>query len=388
MSDKLVFKEFETEVKTTEEDRVLEFVASSPKVDRDNEVIESGAFDLKNFRKNPCVLWSHIYSQPPIARSKKTWTDEDGKLRFKPEFPEEGDYPFADTIYKLAKAGFIKMCSVGFIPISFRYGEGTNEPYRTYEKVELLEISLASVGTNPEALQANCVKAIDQKVITKSEYDELLDMLKKVSEKEEEPQDEITDGDEEEYGELIEKELVEKPYEGEHSCHLKSGNYDRVRRKNCKIKKDGKCIDVIYGIKGEKIEMSSLRFKKDTWTAAAAKKVCDEYEGTFEAAKSMYDEERLDRILEAINSLEKRITDKVEHKVVESTKFVCGICGAETDVVCLFCKGPSEENYLSKLLKEYKDGEEEKEKQEKEEDAAIQVLIDKIKKAKKKESET
>jgi len=370
MSDKLVFKEFETEVKTTEEDRVLEFVASSPKVDRDNEVIESGAFDLKNFRKNPCVLWSHIYSQPPIARSKKTWTDEDGKLRFKPEFPEEGDYPFADTIYKLAKAGFIKMCSVGFIPISFRYGEGTNEPYRTYEKVELLEISLASVGTNPEALQANCVKAIDQKLITKSEYDELLDMLK------------------EEYGELIEKELVEKPYEGEHSCRLKTPNHDRYRRQNCKIKKDGKCIDVIWGIKGDKVEMQSLRFKKDTWTTAAAKSVCKEYEGTFEAAKAMYDDERLEKILQAIQSLEKRISDKVEHKVVESTKYVCEICGAETDVVCLFCKGPSEENYLSKLLKEYKDGEEEKEKQEKEEDAAIQVLIDKIKKAKKKESET
>jgi len=77
-----------------------------------------------------------------------------------------------------------------------------------------------------------------------------------------------------------------RPYENEHACRLEPpGNFDSFARKNCDQKKNDKCIDVIYGIKGGKSEIQSLRFKKKIWTADAARKVCKARGGTFEAAK-------------------------------------------------------------------------------------------------------
>lgn len=75
------------------------------------------------------------------------------------------------------------------------------------------------------------------------------------------------------------------PYPNEHACRLKDpGQYDRFNRENCGQKHDGKCIDVIYGIKEGKSEIQALRYPKDSWTAAAAKSHCDSRDGTFEAA--------------------------------------------------------------------------------------------------------
>ena len=78
-----------------------------------------------------------------------------------------------------------------------------------------------------------------------------------------------------------------KPYENEHSCRLQSPDkYKKFARKNCYAKSDGKCIDFIFGIKEDgKSEVQSMRYNKDEWTEAEAKKHCDKHGGTFEAAK-------------------------------------------------------------------------------------------------------
>jgi len=76
-----------------------------------------------------------------------------------------------------------------------------------------------------------------------------------------------------------------KPYPNEHSCRLHPPeNYDKFRRVNCAQKHDGKCIDVVYGIKDGKSEIQALRFSTKVWTAAAAKAVCKARGGTFEPA--------------------------------------------------------------------------------------------------------
>lgn len=77
------------------------------------------------------------------------------------------------------------------------------------------------------------------------------------------------------------------PYANEHACRLNDpGKYDRFARKNCEQKHDGKCIDVIYGIKNNKSEIQALRYPKKVWTAAAAKSHCSDAGGSFEAASS------------------------------------------------------------------------------------------------------
>jgi len=79
------------------------------------------------------------------------------------------------------------------------------------------------------------------------------------------------------------------PYPSEHACRLNSPDkYDSFARKNCEVKHDGKCIDIIYGIKGkgkDKIsEIQAYRYNKDTWTASDARAHCKEHDGIFEAA--------------------------------------------------------------------------------------------------------
>jgi hypothetical protein len=75
------------------------------------------------------------------------------------------------------------------------------------------------------------------------------------------------------------------PYPSEHSCRLNDpGKYDKIRRDNCAEKHDGKCIDVIYGIKSGKSEIQALRYPKKVWTEASARAHCDSRKGSFEAA--------------------------------------------------------------------------------------------------------
>ena len=81
-----------------------------------------------------------------------------------------------------------------------------------------------------------------------------------------------------------------KPYPNEHACRLHDpGGYDRLRRNNCAEKHEGKCIDVIYGIKENKSEIQALRYPKDVWEAGAARTHCSGRGGSFEAASEKED---------------------------------------------------------------------------------------------------
>ena len=66
--------------------------------------------------------------------------------------------------WKMAKGGFLKSQSVGFIPLEWTNGAGKDAPDRTYTKCELLEISLVVVPANPGATIGLALKsgAIDR----------------------------------------------------------------------------------------------------------------------------------------------------------------------------------------------------------------------------------
>ena len=85
---------------------------------------------------------------------------------------------------------------------------------------------------------------------------------------------------------LITYEEVTKSCEDRHVCQLSPfGGYEKFAYEDDAQKHDGKCIDVIYGIKDGKSEIQALRYKTDVWSAADAKAHCDSRGGTFEAAK-------------------------------------------------------------------------------------------------------
>lgn len=125
-------------------------VASTEEADRDGDVIVASGWELDNFRKNPVVLFARRYDSPPIAKALETRIRQ-GKLMFKLQFASRSEYPFADTIYRLYRGGFLKSFSVGFIPKDWEELRGAAKG-RLFKRQELVEISAVPVPSNPNAL--------------------------------------------------------------------------------------------------------------------------------------------------------------------------------------------------------------------------------------------
>ena len=78
------------------------------------------------------------------------------------EFMPADISPFADSIYRMVKAGFVKAVSVGFIPLEYSFVNESDRPFGIdFKKQELLEISVCPVPCNPNALQEAKSAGID-----------------------------------------------------------------------------------------------------------------------------------------------------------------------------------------------------------------------------------
>jgi len=131
-------------------DNQISIVGSTEALDRDGEIIKMAGWQLDNYMKNPIILPAHMYWEPAIG--KGAVRIDNNKLVFDITFPDKGINPVADVYRGLYKGGFMNACSVGFIGIDYTWGEKDGDPRRTYEKQELLELSLCSVPSNPQAL--------------------------------------------------------------------------------------------------------------------------------------------------------------------------------------------------------------------------------------------
>jgi HK97 family phage prohead protease len=106
------------------------------------------------------VLWGHDSSRLPIGRGFDVAV-ENGALKASVEFIPE-DLPeggaFAESVYRLARGGFIAATSVGFRPLKWDYTSdkerGADDwfPGIDFEEQELVELSIVTVPANPEAL--------------------------------------------------------------------------------------------------------------------------------------------------------------------------------------------------------------------------------------------
>jgi HK97 family phage prohead protease len=127
-------------------------IASTEDEDRDKDIIRQDGWDLKNFKKNPMVPWSHNYWGIPVAKSLRTWVDKtDKKLMFKPKFDANDDQSV--KIFDKYKNGFLTSFSVGFRGIEFE-ARDNEDPWwggKEFTKQELLEISAVTVPANPNA---------------------------------------------------------------------------------------------------------------------------------------------------------------------------------------------------------------------------------------------
>jgi len=159
---------------------VFTAVASSEVEDRQGEVVLQNGWDLKNFKKNPILLYMHDHTKP-IGKATRVWIDKTAnKLMFKGFISEATEE--LRGYKQLMADGILNSFSVGFRPLEM---DGNS-----IVKSELFEISLVSVPANPEA-RLLAVKSLEdagfeKKVINKvvgeddeEESEETVESLKK-----------------------------------------------------------------------------------------------------------------------------------------------------------------------------------------------------------------
>ena len=134
-------------------DRTLKFTISTSAKDRDNDTIMQDGWELAPYVKNPVVLLNHKSSELPIGKCILIGI-EDGKLKATVQFVPSS-YPIvgdtAEAVFSLCKDGYLNATSVGFRPIAWDWAGGDSDGI-IFSKQELLEWSIVSVPSNPEAI--------------------------------------------------------------------------------------------------------------------------------------------------------------------------------------------------------------------------------------------
>jgi HK97 family phage prohead protease len=140
-------------------EREIGLVISTKNPDRDKDTMEAEGWDLRNYRKNPVVLWAHDYRSLPIARARKVQV-ADGSLKAIDHFVERDVYPLAEIVLQMLKRGYLNAASVGFMPLKWARNEERGGI--DFEKMELLEHSIVPVPANAEALvELRTIKGLD-----------------------------------------------------------------------------------------------------------------------------------------------------------------------------------------------------------------------------------
>jgi len=142
---------------------VLEAIISSSAVDRYGERIKLEGINTKHY--NGTVLYGHDYEGLPIGKTLKLWKDKENDfLRAKLQLAVD-EYPFANTIYKLIKGGYLTDVSIGGLVED----SGYDEENATVNKLEMVEFSIVPIGANRDAkiVAASINKSVEE---IRSEY--------------------------------------------------------------------------------------------------------------------------------------------------------------------------------------------------------------------------
>lgn len=174
-------------------DRTLRFVISDESMDRDKEVVKASGWKFDNYLKAPVVLAHHNYAGDSVARTLALKINSKKETIADVKFPEKETSKEGDFYYRMYKEGFMFATSVGFQPEydKITFGDvDKGEPYATYNGQELLEFSLVSVPSNPNALIKSMKKGAKEGRISKCDV-AFYENLVKDATKEEEPTVEV-----------------------------------------------------------------------------------------------------------------------------------------------------------------------------------------------------
>lgn len=158
-----IYKNFGVvETKASEDSpRTLIVQISDSLPDRSNDTVQPDGVITDNFMKNPVVLFAHNYTDLPIAKCIALKSTDTGILATV-EFPEEGLYDKADTIFQMYKQGFLNAWSIGFMPKDYEPNDNGGYNFKSWE---LFEFSSVPVPDNPRALTVMRSKGINVDVV-------------------------------------------------------------------------------------------------------------------------------------------------------------------------------------------------------------------------------
>jgi hypothetical protein len=103
----------------TEERSVIRYI-STRDIDRDGEILVPDGAEIKEYMKNPVVLFGHNYSEPPHAKAEWVRRDQYG-LKSKTVY---ADTERGNEVWKLIEGGFLNAASVGFITLEAVHNGG------------------------------------------------------------------------------------------------------------------------------------------------------------------------------------------------------------------------------------------------------------------------
>src|SRR6516225_3907400 len=108
----------------------LDFVASTATLDRYHEIIEPSGWRLDSYRSNPVFQNAHNYGDILFTLGKALVTEvrsvgDRQALCQRIQFATEVN-PVSRIAYGLYRGGFLNAVSVGFIPLRWEDGGGTN----------------------------------------------------------------------------------------------------------------------------------------------------------------------------------------------------------------------------------------------------------------------
>jgi hypothetical protein len=151
---------------------IVDYVASDETLDYYREIVRAAGWRFTNFQRNAPLVDSHDYSTVERLLGKVTdFRVEGGKLIERAQFAiDVAEQPLARLAWRLIETGYLKACSVGFMPVRMvsRWddagawadavkllgldAETTAKARVIYLEQEQMELSVCILGANPTAL--------------------------------------------------------------------------------------------------------------------------------------------------------------------------------------------------------------------------------------------
>ncbi len=168
--------------------RSVDHVASDETPDRMGDIIRVAGWDLTNFKSNPMLLWMHDHNHPigRVTSVKKSKTDDGKRALLTTSRIHEDEKSIGglsnEVLLRLVADGDLPAVSVGFQPLSTYRPESEEERVKlglgnwgvVYDASDLLELSVVSIGANPNALKRSLERAVAGKRLAERDFDAVL----------------------------------------------------------------------------------------------------------------------------------------------------------------------------------------------------------------------